>query len=170
MQGVRIASVGGMDWVQQQESRLHVHVASAVVFVDARTRFDLVGFNDVVRAYSSAMTSASEVKKAQAWVAALRAADSTNIHDALEEAFLIGGLGSADRYTTSAIDTIVLLTDGTPTLNNGELDETERIHAAVEAWNPLHRVIIHTVGIGREVNESFLARIAEDNGGRYVHM
>jgi Mg-chelatase subunit ChlD len=133
-------------------------------------RFGIVCFNDAVGAFAPTMHEArpSEVKRAQAWVSAVQAANATNIHGALEAAFRMAGRGASDRYYESRVDTILLLTDGTPTLNNGEPDSTERIHAALEAWNPLRRVVIHTIGIGREVNRGFLRRIATDHGGRCV--
>ncbi len=133
-------------------------------------RFDIVCFNDVVRAYSPKMLAAApdEVRRAQDWVASLGASNSTNIHDALQEAFRLAGRGAHDRYYESAVDTIFLLTDGTPTTNDGQLDSTDRILAAARVWNPQRHVVIHTIGIGRELNASFLHQIAEEHGGRCV--
>jgi hypothetical protein len=135
-----------------------------------RDRFDIVCFNDVVRAYSPRMVAADpeELRRAGSWVAGLAASNATNIHDALREAFRLAGLGARDKYYESAVDTIFLLTDGTPTRNDGQLDSEERIFASVSAWNLQRRVVIHTIGIGRELNRSFLERIALENGGRSV--
>ena len=158
-----------------EASRMEATKAALIAVLgklEPRHRFDIVCFNDVVRAHAPALLEAraSEVKRAQAWVAELQASDATNIHDALQQAFRLGGRGAQDRYYPSAVDTIFLLTDGTPTWNDGELDETERIHAAVQAWNPLRHVVVHTIGIGRDVNASFLRRLARENGGSYVQM
>ena len=78
------------------------------------------------------------------------------------------GRGSQDRYYESAVDTIFLLTDGTPTTNDGQPDSTARIFSATRAWNPQGHVVIHTIAIGRDLNASFLRQIADENGGRCV--
>lgn len=161
-------------WVDAgHDSRIEATKAALIEVLgklDARDRFNLVCFNDVVRAYAPAMlpARAEERERAQAWVSELGASNATNIHDALQEAFRLAGRGVHDKYYESAVDTIFLLTDGTPTWNDGQVDSTERIFAAVQAWNPLRHVVIHTIGIGKDLNASFLGRIAEENGGHYV--
>jgi HEAT repeat protein len=132
--------------------------------------FDIVCFNDVVISFAPEMLAArpSEVKRAQAWVAELKASNATNTYAALEAAFRIAERGTLDRYYAPEAETIFLLTDGIPTLNNGEPDSTERIFAALRAWNPLQRIVVHTIGIGRELNAAFLRRVALENGGRCV--
>lgn len=133
-------------------------------------RFNVVCFNDVVVPYAPAMLVANskEIKQAQAWVRALQPASTTNIHDALQEAFKLAGRGAADKYYKSNIDTIFLLTDGSPTRPDNQPDSTDRIFAAVRRWNPTKHVVIHTIGIGKELNTAFLQQIARENGGRFV--
>lgn len=133
-------------------------------------KFAIVCFNDVVVPYAKAMTPATpaEIKKAQAWVRALAPLQTTNIHDALEQAFALAGRGAQDKYYKSVVDTIFLLTDGSPTKPDNTPDSTERILESVRRWNPTKHVVIHTIGIGKGLNVPFLQQIAKENGGRFV--
>lgn len=132
--------------------------------------FNILFFNDLPYLYSEKMVKANkgEIEKACNWVFKLQASSTTNIHDALERGFAFAGRGARDRYYGLAADIIFLLTDGTPTTTEGQPDSTERIHEAVKRWNPYRRVVIHTIGIGKQVNRTFLERLARDNGGRFV--
>ena len=56
-------------------------------------------------------------------------------------------------------------TDGAPTNVGGKPDSTDRILAAVAHWNALRRVTVHAIGIGGDLNQRFLAELAEQNGG-----
>ena len=133
-------------------------------------RFDVVAFNDLPYVFSPRLLAGTpgEVRKAQEWVRGLAGASSTNIHDALDEAFRLAGRGLRDKHYRSAVDTIFLLTDGTPTNVDGSLDSTDRVLQAVRRWNPARHVVIHTIGIGREINVPFLQQLARENGGRFV--
>jgi Mg-chelatase subunit ChlD len=133
-------------------------------------KFNVVCFNDVVLPYLKSMTVATpkEIAKAQEWVRALHPASTTNIHDAMQEAFRLAGMGAQDKYYKSAVDTIFLLTDGSPTRADNQPDSTERILEACRRWNPVKHVVIHTIGIGKELNAPFLQQIAKENGGRFV--
>ena len=133
-------------------------------------RFNVVCFNDVVVPYLTTMVAGTgkEIQKAQAWVRALQPASTTNIHDAMQEAFKLAGRGAADKYYKSNVDTIFLLTDGSPTRPDNQPDSTERILDSVRRWNPTKHVVIHTIGIGKDLNVTFLQQIARENGGRFV--
>jgi len=133
-------------------------------------KFNVVCFNDVVLPWQKSMTIATPktVQQAQAWVRELQANGTTNIHDAMQEAFRLAGRGAEDKYYKCAVDTIFLLTDGSPTRADNQPDSTERILEAVRRWNPVKHVVIHTIGIGKELNSGFLQQIAKENGGRFV--
>lgn len=107
------------------------------------------------------------VMKAQAFVQTLRSNSSTNIHDSLEMGFRLSGRGSKDKYYGMEIDTIFLLTDGAPTTPDGKLDSTEKILASCRLWNPLKRVVIHCIAIGKDLNVEFLRQLASENGGEF---
>ena len=104
---------------------------------------------------------------AQEWVRKLQPVSSTNIYDSLRLAFGLTGQGSKDKHYGTDLDTIFLLTDGAPTMPDGQLDSTEKILIAVREWNPLKRITIHTIGIGGELNAPFLEQLAGENGGEF---
>ena len=94
---------------------------------------------------------------------------TTNILDALREAFRIAGSGATKKDAPVVVDTIYLLTDGSPTDERGFPEDAGRILAAVRRWNALGRVTIHTIGVGNDLNKPFLERLAKDNGGTFLH-
>jgi hypothetical protein len=53
-----------------------------------------------------------------------------------------------------------VLTDGAPTTPEGKLDSTDKILASCRTWNPLQRVVIHCIAIGRDLNVEFLQKLA----------
>ena len=67
---------------------------------------------------------------------------------------LMAGRGTVDRYYPVVADTIFFLSDGAPTIKgSGDKrglgrDSVEEILAAVQRWNPLGRVVIHSIGLG----------------------
>jgi len=131
--------------------------------------FNLIVFNDVVKKWKPGMVPATRANKAgaMAWIKGLEAASSTNIYDALQTAFEVTGMGARDRHYDLAADTIFLLSDGSPTKPSGELDDWEKIIRAVDEWNRLKRIKIHTIGVGGH-NAAFMSQLAAKNGGNYV--
>ena len=111
--------------------------------------------------------SKANIARAQEFVRELTHASSTNIHDSLELGFGLAGRGVYDKYYGTELDTIFLLTDGSPTKPDGSLDSTEKILVAVQSWNPLKRVTIHAIAIGKNLNDSFLRQLARENGGEF---
>lgn len=135
----------------------------------ADTKFNVVWYNDLPHIWRDSMSLAKKdaVREAQAWVKKLNHSSSTNIHDALQLGFTQVGRGVHDKYYGVELDTIFLLTDGSPTKLDGTFDSTEKILTAVQAWNPLKRITIHTIGIGNGVNVPFLQDLAAQNGGEF---
>lgn len=141
----------------------------ALGLLQPRQKFDVLWYNDVPHLWEPQMQAATKdnVARAQAMVAALQAASSTNIYDSLQLGFGLVGRGTHDKYYGVELDTIFLLTDGSPTKPDGKLDSTDKILQGVQQWNPLHRVTIHTIGIGGELNRPFLEDLARENGGEF---
>ncbi len=133
------------------------------------TKFAIVYFSTGADRWQPKMVDASPamVKKAQKWVAELGPGGATNIHDAMESAFALAGRGAADKYYDSTVDTIFLLTDGQPFLPGGP-DSTERIIQLVRRENPIKRVTVHTIGLGKGIDADFLRKLASENGGVFV--
>lgn len=132
-------------------------------------KFAVMWYNDLPHFWEEKMQPATKdaVVKAQAFVAGLEPASTTNIHDSLELGFGLVGRGAHDKYYGVELDTIFLLTDGSPTRPDGQLDETDKILVGVRAWNPLKRVTIHCIAIGKDLNRAFLEQLARENGGEF---
>jgi hypothetical protein len=83
---------------------------------------------------------------------------------------LLDGLRTAlemANRSTVARRAVILLGDGKPTCPGTPFATyREEIFALARALN-LHRVPIHTVGIGGDVDEDFLNRLAAEHGGTY---
>lgn len=132
-------------------------------------KFAILWYNDLPHFWEPKMQPATPetVARAQAFVKTLHPASSTNIHDSLEQCFKLVGRGSKDKYYGVELDTIFLLTDGSPTTPDGKLDSTDKILLGVRAWNPLKRVTIHCIAMGKDLNEQFLRQLASENGGEF---
>ncbi len=186
--------------------------------------FNLVGFANRLQVFSKKMVRATpgNVARAHAWIDKVQLELQTNIHDALELGFYIAGRGTRDRYYPVVVDTIFFLSDGAPTrptsadggVNRGggrggrggppgggpggggriQRDDANEILNAVQRWNPLGRIVIHSIGLGLNTGRgggrrgggpgggrgggggfgggagarSFLERLAKQNYGRFV--
>jgi Mg-chelatase subunit ChlD len=130
-------------------------------------RFAVLWFNDQPHLLQTKTEPATKavVDRVAAQVAELQPASSTDIYDSMEMAFQVIGRGAYDKHYGVALDTIFLLTDGSPTLPDKQPDSTDKILEAVRSWNALHRVTIHAIGIGRDINQGFLRQLAKENGG-----
>jgi VWA domain-containing protein len=135
-----------------------------------KDQFDVIAFSDQIHPYAPGLRAASptEVVCAQDFVKKLEPANCTNIKGAMQEAFRLAGRGAFDKWYASGVDTIFLLTDGAPTTPDNKLDSTDAVLESVRQWNPNRRVVIHTIGIGKDVNDVFLKQLASENGGRFV--
>ena len=131
--------------------------------------FNVIVFNDIVKKWQDRMMPANKANKKAGvdWVNRLEAASSTNIFDALDMAFKVAGMGATDKNYGLGADTIFLLSDGSPTKPDGQLDDWEKIIKATREWNRLKRIKIHTIGIGGH-NAAFMSTLAMENGGIYV--
>ncbi len=155
-----------------EESRMEAskkELIKALGELPPATLFNIVYFSNGADRWQPKLVEASpdRVKKAQKWVSELGPGGATNIHDAMESAFGIAGRGSSDKYYDSSVDTIFLLTDGQPFLPSGR-DNPERTLQLVRRLNPLKRVIVHAIGLGKGVDDNFLRRLAEENKGVFV--
>ncbi|MEC9046792.1 MAG: hypothetical protein VYA51_02175, partial [Planctomycetota bacterium] len=79
--------------------------------------FAIIWYNDLPHFWEDKMLPASKanIARAQDFVRGLSHASSTNIHDSLELGFGLAGRGSYDKYYGTELDTVFLLTDGSPT-------------------------------------------------------
>jgi VWA domain-containing protein len=126
--------------------------------------FNIVLFGSGLVTFSNAGVVPDAVSKARAkkFLEETEPVGGTNIHDALETAFRLATPKAAGDK--APYDTIVFLTDGTPT--SGKLQEPDQILAAVARWNAANIIAIRVVGIG-ECDEAFLKKLAEQNKGTF---
>jgi len=163
-----------MRFVHEGQTRLERCVAEVNRAIGALPRtatFTVLAYNSEVRPWRTEMSPATPANKeaAKAFIAELRHAHTTNIYDALREAFVIAGGGASKKGTRVKADTIYLLSDGAPTLPDASYDDPERILQAAREWNSLQRVTIHTIGIGKGLKFTFLMKLAEEHHGEFTH-
>ena len=141
----------------------------ALGLLNPKQKFSIIAYNDQPYFFEEKMLPATKdnTERAKLFVEALQPNSSTNIHDSLQVGFDLAGRGSKDKYYGIELDTIFLLTDGTPTKPDGKVDSTEQILLGVRQWNPLKRVTIHCIAIGRNLNRPFLEQLARENGGEF---
>ncbi len=130
-------------------------------------KFNIVAFDNNVMMWRKGQVLATKKNKADAvrWVQSLTPGGSTNVYDALVEAFgrLTPGGKVNTEYKTGP-DTIFLLSDGLP--NTGTISKPAEILKAVRKMNRIRQVTIHTIGVGK-LAQSFLKPLAEQNHGTY---
>ncbi|MHC4819416.1 MAG: HEAT repeat domain-containing protein [Planctomycetota bacterium] len=150
----------------------------AISNLSPNKRFNIIFFNNAVKAWRKEMTEATEdAKKAmRKEVDAVQPGGATYTLGALREAFTLAGALDPNyklRESGARIDTIFLLSDGGPTsLPKG--DEVKRmdpevILETVRQWNRDAGIVIHCVAIDMGTGGTiFLKELAEQNGGRFV--
>ena len=61
-----------------------------------------------------------------------------------------------------------MISDGAPTA--GEVTDKDEIRRRVRETNKLRRIAIHCITFGDKNDTDFLRPMAEENGGRHVHI
>jgi hypothetical protein len=92
----------------------------------------------------------------------------TNIYGALDKGLEFAGRGLYDKYYAAAFDTIYVITDGAPSV--GEVIDKDEIRRRVREANKLRKLAIHCVTFGEKNDTDFLRLLAEENGGRHIHI
>lgn len=98
----------------------------------------------------------------------LRPNGPTNLYDALDKALDFGGRGLHDKYYAAGFDTLYVITDGAPTA--GAVVDKNEIRRRVREANQLRKVAIHCITMGDKNDTDFLRPMAEENGGRHIHI
>ncbi len=98
----------------------------------------------------------------------LRPNGPTNLYDALSTALDFAGRGLHDKYYAAGFDTLYVITDGAPTA--GPITDKEEIRRRVREQNQLRKITINCITFGDQNDTSFLKPLAEENGGRHVHV
>ena len=141
------------------------------------TYFNIVVYNHGVRRFQETMLKADQDGKNEAYlmINELKPSGATYTYGALKEAFLMAGRGVTDKAYNPGVDTIFLLSDGAPTdsdVDNAKPMEGDKIIKAVDDWNALSRVQIHTIAIDPRVSTGrfikFMKSLAVKNNGSYT--
>ena len=116
--------------------------------------FNIIVYNESVEHFSPqpVIKDAETMKKARAYVGALRVSGGTNIHDAVVEAL-------RQKPVEGTLPIVLFLTDGLPTI--GQTSE-KSIREVAAKGNP-HKRRIFTFGVGVDVNTPLLSRIARES-------
>ena len=136
------------DKLKQAKHALRYCIAS----LNDGDRFEVVRFSTEANALFKQLALATDAnrKKAQEYVAELRAIGGTNIEEALQFALSVR---KGDKRPTM----IVFMTDGKPTI--GQTDEDKLVQSVKDANDTHTRVF--TFGIGDEINTHLLDKITE---------
>ena len=141
-------------------------------------RFNLVVFNDEVRVWRPdgggrplAVPLDDETRDdlLGSFLDSLSPAGPTNLHGAFDSAFGFGKPSKlGDQRYDQGFDTIYVLSDGAPTF--GEIVDKVEIRRLVREANRGRQITIHCVTFGELNDVAFLRDLAEENGGRHIHV
>ncbi|MCI0340906.1 MAG: HEAT repeat domain-containing protein [Planctomycetales bacterium] len=161
----------------QGDTKLDVaqwELKKAVSALPSDAKFTMIFYNENFEVWKETLQPASSATKREAlkYIDTLTPLGATNIFDSLERAFGIGmgGPGAVQdaRYASAeTADTIFLLSDGAP--NKGRITAPDGILEEVRKMNRLRRIVVHTIGVGKDENRPFMKALADQNGGTYVH-
>lgn len=145
----------------------------AILGLEDGALFNIVFFSADVRIWKKEMVVADAETRPEAveYIDQMPVVGGTATYDALQAAFDLGDVGrgkkrGADPEGDSKVDTIILLSDGRPSV--GHTINTDEIRAAVKEWNAARRIAVHTVAFGHDADRDFMAGLAEDTGGTSV--
>jgi hypothetical protein len=148
-----------------------------VMSLPENTLFNLVVFSDEVHLWRQdreghpALVKLDDNAKDDlvgSFLDGLRPQGATNLYGALDKALGFGGRGLFDKYYETAFDTLYVLSDGAPSW--GEVTDKDEIRRRVRETNALRRITINSVTFGDKNDTDFLRLMAEENGGRHIHV
>lgn len=140
-------------------------------------QFNLVVFSDEVRCWRQDREGLPTLVKLDdtarddlvgSFLDALKPQGATNLYGALDKALGFGGRGLFDKFYETAFDTLYVLSDGAPSW--GEVTDKDEIRRRVRETNGLRRIAINCVTFGEKNDTDFLRLMAEENGGRHIHV
>ncbi len=136
--------------------------------LEENATFTIIYFGTKTRKWRNSMVPANRRNKKNAisFIKDIKPRGETNISMALEDAFKLAGKGAVNPNVPINVKTIVLLTDGSPTI--GKIRKPDDIINKTAEWNSLRRININTIGLGSHSNTEFLRKLAEENGGTFV--
>jgi Mg-chelatase subunit ChlD len=132
------------------------------------TYFTIIVFENKIEKWKKDLVPATGANKnlAIAYLERLKSGGGTNISDALEESFVLAGPGATSNDANLGVETIFLLSDGSPTA--GKTTNTDAIVRKTAEWNSAKRIKIHTIGLGEDCDKDFMKKLADENGGTFI--
>lgn len=149
-----------------------------VLALPEQSYFNIVVFSDGVRVWRPSRAGRPELVRLNddarddllgSFLQSLQPRGPTNLYGALDTAIgFAGGQGLKDKYYDVGFDTIYVLSDGAPSY--GPVTDKDEIRRLVRETNRLKRLTIHAITFGSQNDTEFLRKLAEENGGRHVHV
>lgn len=146
-------------------------VLESLARLDPRSRISLVSFGSRVSRWKPGTTPLSGTSRASAesFVANCRPDGETNFHGALIEALDMAGKPRYGAEFEDTADTLVFLTDGSPTV--GEVTDADTLLDWYTELDRYARIRTHVVVYGSlGVDEDLLEALAARNRGRFVQV
>lgn len=146
-----IGTDGARTRLDEAKRQLH----RVVEGVPKHFQINVIPFHTTVAAVFEEMRAALPAARTEALaqIDALRPIGGTNIHGGLQRAF-----------AETAVDTIYLLSDGSPSA--GEITDPDALADEIARWNRSRRIRIHCIAIGTD--SAMLKRISAESGGEYA--
>ena len=159
----------------QNTNKIHIckeEIAYALKSLDPRAHINIISFGTRIRSWKKNPVPASNgnVNSAISFLRSLPAQGETNYYGALRAALDLGDKApAASPNFRSTPDTMTFLTDGMPT--RGEISNSDVLLEWYTALNRYARVKTHVIAFGTKgVDINLLRRMAEQNGGNFVHV
>lgn len=149
----------------------NAEVIRAVQNLPEGARFQIVVYADRASRFAERPTVATSQGKAAAikWLLDRRTGWLTNAWDGLRSAFGESPEGGIQRQEFLDLpDTIVFLSDGTPT--RGRIQTDLGLQTLVQVWNRSVGAVVLAVGVGDDHASSLLSGLAESTDGCYVDL
>lgn len=145
----------------------------AVLALEDGATFNIVFFSVDVKPWKKEMVDADSKSRREAvdFIEKVEVVGGTSTYDALEFAFDLATVGKGksaepDPSGDAKVDTVILLSDGKPSL--GRYTDGEKIREQVRAWNVDRRIQVHTVAFGADADTGFMEGLAKDTGGSFL--
>lgn len=172
------ARMGGPITGPKSESRVRLHgtrlqvacrqTLRAVQGMPRNSKFSIVTFSGSVRVWNRrpVKIGRSSRNTAARILGRLQPNGGTNVFEALVHILEGSDVGYGD-VALKKTDEVFVLSDGQPSA--GQLTRPDEILAVVRDINTLRKVRINTVFAGTGSGSGFMKRLAEENGGVFVH-
>ena len=153
------------------DSRLRAakeQLLAAVQVMPEESRYVVVTFADTAHLWTATPVKPgpATTKQMTELMSRLRANGATNLFEGLSTALSMGEQRFGEPIAGN-VDELFLLTDGEPTA--GDVRDADKLLAIVREANKYAKVRINTVFTGRGRGGELLRRLAEENGGVFVH-